>query len=133
MASDRIAVIPIGADSFLLGFRVAERLREEGIVATLEITGRSPKAALSRAVKENCRHAAMIGDRERERGTVQLKDLSTGEQRELSIDELVETLETEGAERFAEQLLSEEGLDGAEPGSSADEGWEETGGDEEWH
>ena len=73
-------------------FELAEELRGAGFSAIYDVERRSLKAQMKEAGKGGHRFAAVIGPDELERGTVQLKDLATGEQRELARAELVDAL-----------------------------------------
>lgn len=61
---------------------LANRLRNEGQVVELDLSGRPPKKALARADQIKARQAYLVGDRELARGVVTVKDLDTGDQQE---------------------------------------------------
>ncbi len=66
---------------------VAE-LRNEGISADMAFGGRGLKGAMKAAGRSGARWAAIIGDDEAAAGTVQLKDLDSGEQQEIDSDQV---------------------------------------------
>jgi histidyl-tRNA synthetase len=66
----------------------AARLRRAGARVELESTARAPKKALQRASQVAAAQSLLIGDRERESGQFTLKDLSTGQQRSLTLEQL---------------------------------------------
>jgi histidyl-tRNA synthetase len=74
------------ADAALL---LAEELRAAGIAAAYEPEGRSVKAQMRAAARGGHRVALVLGPDELERGTVQVKDLESGAQREVARAELV--------------------------------------------
>lgn len=83
-----VAILPIGPDTGASAQRAAQELRQAGIRAEVEVTGRSLKAGLKWATKIGARAAVILGEKELERGAVVLRDLDRGEQREVSHGEL---------------------------------------------
>lgn len=67
-------------------------LRAAGLNASVELTGRSVRAALKRAHRSGVRWVVLAGEEELERGRVQLKDLETGDQREVERSALTDTI-----------------------------------------
>ncbi|HEX2163615.1 MAG TPA: histidine--tRNA ligase [Thermoanaerobaculia bacterium] len=70
----------------------AEELRQAGVAAAAELTGRSLGAAMKRADRAGARWAAILGDEEVAAGEVTLRELATGEQRRVARREAVEEL-----------------------------------------
>jgi histidyl-tRNA synthetase len=66
---------------------LANRLRGRGI-SVRHAPGRSLKAQLKQADGSGARYAAIIGEEEMAAGNVRLRDMTTGEQRAVSADEL---------------------------------------------
>ena len=90
-----------GVDVFFvsLGERAAERVfelafqeRSQEMSADFDMMGRGLKAQMRYADKVNAKFVAIIGDNEIDRGTVALKDMSTGEQREVPMAGLASML-----------------------------------------
>ncbi len=73
-------------------FRLAHGLRTDGLAVGLDLRGRSFKAQMREADRQDARHAVILGDDELAAGEAQLKDLSTGEQRPVSFDALAGAL-----------------------------------------
>lgn len=73
-------------------FELANTLRKLGIRAELDYTGRSLKSQMRRADKLKCRYALILGDRELAEGQVQWRDMSGGEQEQLPLEGLAETV-----------------------------------------
>jgi histidyl-tRNA synthetase len=68
---------------------LAQALRRHGIRTGVDLDGRSLKAQLRQANKEQFGFAAILGEAELARGRVTLKDLTSGEQREVDRADLV--------------------------------------------
>lgn len=96
-AQTDVYVIGIGerANSVLPG--LLQRLRNRGLAADRDYQGRKPKALFKAAERAGARYAAIMGDDELDRGEIGLKDLATGEQRQVPL---------EGFENMLMQLLS---------------------------
>ncbi|WP_067052240.1 histidine--tRNA ligase [Methanofollis ethanolicus] len=77
-------------------FGVARTLRAAGIRAEVNLLGRGMGAQLAHAAKA-ADYACIIGQREAEAGTVTLKDLHSGEQREMKPDEAIVEVKGVGA------------------------------------
>jgi histidyl-tRNA synthetase len=86
-----VAVIPLGARAEAEGRRIAAGLRRDGIATDMAYRG-NMKKRLSRANSAGAAYALIIGDDELDRGEAQLKDLTTGEQRSVSLDRIAEAL-----------------------------------------
>jgi histidyl-tRNA synthetase len=91
--SERPAVIlvPLGPRAELEGQRILAGLRREGVAADMAYRG-NMKKRLSRANDAGAAYALIIGDDELERGEAQLKDLSSGTQRAVSLDLISEAI-----------------------------------------
>ncbi len=66
-------------DAHVAAFVVAREARRAGLAAQIELTGRSLKSALKHADRIKARYVAIVNDREQ----TSLKDMSSGEQKEL--------------------------------------------------
>ncbi len=69
-------------------FRLAEELRGAGISTIYDVERKNLKGQMKAAGRRGRRFAVVLGEDELARGTVQLKDLSSGEQQELLRAEL---------------------------------------------
>ncbi len=85
-----IGVIGEKAEQFSEG--LALKLRSAGISCHKDIMGRSVKAQMKFANKLNARFAVILGDSEVESGKVELKNMTTGEGRDIHIDTLLDRL-----------------------------------------
>ncbi|MBW5445053.1 histidine--tRNA ligase [Cohnella sp. CFH 77786] len=95
--------IEAGVDVYLIGFgERAERelpglvqsLRRGGLSAERDYQGRKPKALFKAADRAGARYAAILGDDELERGEIGLKNLATGEQVQVALARLAESVKT---------------------------------------
>jgi histidyl-tRNA synthetase len=88
----RVFVVAAGEGLGRAVFLLAEELRAAGFSAVYDVEQRSLKAQMKLAGKGGHGFAVLVGGNELARGTVQLKDLSKGEQVELARGELVARL-----------------------------------------
>jgi histidyl-tRNA synthetase len=86
-----VAIAPLGpaAESRALG--IARALRRAGVAVEQDYRG-NMKRRMQRANKLHARVAVILGDDELARDVVQLKDLDSGEQREVALEQLVDLL-----------------------------------------
>jgi histidyl-tRNA synthetase len=80
-----VVLVPLGERAEAEAQRILAGLRRESVAADMSYRG-NMKKRLSRANASGARYALILGDDELERGEAQLKDLSTGEQRFVSLD-----------------------------------------------
>ncbi|MBS1037094.1 His/Gly/Thr/Pro-type tRNA ligase C-terminal domain-containing protein, partial [Gluconobacter cerinus] len=86
-----IAIVPMGDQALLKGAAIARSLREAGLRAEIETRG-NMKKRMERVVKSGASHAVVLGDEEIARDVVQLRDLGTRDQQEVSVADLVQAL-----------------------------------------
>lgn len=82
----------IGEKAEQLAESIALKLRTVGIPCEKDIMGRSVKAQMKYANKINARYVIILGDSEVESGKVELKNMTTGETKDIHIDTLVDRL-----------------------------------------
>ena len=82
-----------GAAAEAKALGIARALRRAGIAVEQDYRG-NMKRRMQRANKLNARAAIIIGDDELAKGVAQLKDLDSGEQREVALDKLMEALKS---------------------------------------
>ncbi len=70
-------------------FRLVDSLRRAGIETTMDHEGRSLKAQLREADKLGCRWMTVLGEREVAQGRVTVKDLTGGQEHEVSLADFV--------------------------------------------
>ena len=81
--------VPLGEDAKLVLVRVAGALRAAGVRVDLAYGDRGMKGAMRAADRSGARFALVVGDRDVEAGTVGVKDLTSGEQVDVSVDGVV--------------------------------------------
>lgn len=86
-----IAIVPLGAAAEAMGLTLAQELRRAGFPVDLGYSGNLARR-LRRADKLAARAAVILGDDELARKAVALRDLDSGEQAEIPIDQLIERL-----------------------------------------
>jgi histidyl-tRNA synthetase len=86
-----IAIVPAGPEAEAFALKLTQTLRSQGISADIGYSGNIGKR-LKRADKIGARAALIIGSNELARQTVTLKDLQTGEQKELPVSGLEHAL-----------------------------------------
>lgn len=81
-----IYIAALGEGAMVKGLEITERLRREGKYAECDVVGRSLKAQMKYANKKGAKYTLIIGDSEVEAGVAQLRDMESGEQREVNLD-----------------------------------------------
>ncbi|MCJ7421085.1 histidine--tRNA ligase [Sphingomicrobium astaxanthinifaciens] len=101
------AVLPMGEEARPHAIRAAQLLRGAGIATEIFWSGKMAKR-MSRADAAGAGAALIIGEEEIAAGTVQYKDLKTGEQRQLTVEETVEPITDIAAEAMLAEWSQEE-------------------------
>lgn len=102
MALDKKGIArPAGPKLFLIGldepsrswtFLRACELREKGISVELDYLGRSIKAQLREASRQQADYVIVVGERELQTKSVSLKEMKTGSEKKIHIDEIAAAL-----------------------------------------
>ena len=87
-----VYVVPLASRALGYAVRVAVELRKSGIPAILEVNRKRARRAMEYALDNAFRFVCFIGEREVDQQLVTLKDLKTGEQRSVSLEECLSTL-----------------------------------------
>lgn len=85
-------LVALGDEAERYVFRLADHLRAAGLRVGLDVKGRSLKAQMKEANRQDARFAVIVGKDELAAGEAQLKDMATGEQRAVAFDALADTL-----------------------------------------
>lgn len=85
-------VVSASADVVSAALSVVRELHDAGLAAVLDLDSRSLKSQLRQADKSGARYALILGEDELAKGTVQLKDLKTGNQTEVERSGVVSIL-----------------------------------------
>ena len=99
-ATGLVAVIPAGDDAEAEAFALVQRLRGAGIRSEIGYRG-NLRRRMERANRSGARAAIILGTEEAARGVAQLKDLVSGDQREVPLDNLVTVLQARLSEPVA--------------------------------
>jgi histidyl-tRNA synthetase len=89
-----IAMVPLGGEAEARALVIAHDLRLRGLAVDTAFRGNITKR-LQRANRINARAAVILGDDELAKGVATLRDLDSGEQREVALDKLVNELAAE--------------------------------------
>ncbi|KXT56909.1 histidine--tRNA ligase [Gordonia sp. PS3] len=81
--------VPLGSAAKSELVSLAAQLRAAGVSVDLAYGDRGLKGAMKAADRSGARLALVLGDRELEERTIELKDLSNGEQRRIGLDDAV--------------------------------------------
>jgi len=84
-----VVVIPIAENNRKYALSIAKKLRANGINVELDVMGRNFKKQLEYANKMGIPFAVIVGDREEKECKVKLKNLSTSEEKELSLESCI--------------------------------------------
>ena len=88
----RVYVSPVSKRTRLTAIELAQNLRREGVSTDIDLMGRNLAKQLQYANRKGVRYVVLVGDRELEEGKVTLRDMKTGEQRTVELEELTEIL-----------------------------------------
>lgn len=79
-------------DTYLDALKIAKKLRKSGFVAVIDVMERNLKKQLSYANDIKAEFAVLVGKKELEDGKVSVKDLKSGQQMDVPIEELTNLL-----------------------------------------
>jgi len=85
-------VVPIGDNARTKAIQVLTTLRAAGLGADIDLVGRGPSKNLDYANAIGARFAVLLGEREIKAGRATVREMSTGAQREVALDDLVDVL-----------------------------------------
>lgn len=92
-------VVTRGDNALLKGVKIVSDIRDDGLIAMYDVAGRSVKAQMKFANKISAVRTIVIGDDEIESGKAVLKNMETGESKEVELESF--------AENFMDMLLQE--------------------------
>lgn len=87
-------IVTLGEEARKWGLLQLPNLREAGISATMDYKGRSMKAQMKDANRENARFAIIVGDHELEAKTFTFRDMKNSEEESLSLKDVLERLKS---------------------------------------
>ncbi len=85
-------VIPIGEAVRGKAVEILAKLRSNGVRADIDLVGRGPSKNLDYANSIGARYAILVGERELKGNAVALRDMATGEQKQVSLESLIDNL-----------------------------------------
>ena len=86
---EKVLVVPIKKDFKLDAIKVAQQLRANNIITDIDMKGKKLKKNLSYANNNNINNVIMIGQSEAENNTVTLKDMTSGQQETITLNEAI--------------------------------------------
>jgi len=87
-----VFVAPISTETKLKAFEIAQNLRKNNITTDVELVGRKLKKILSFADNSGARFVVMVGARDLEEDKITLKDMESGDQEQISIENITGVL-----------------------------------------
>ncbi len=85
-------VVPIGENTRVRALEILTALRAAGLSADIDLVGRGPSKNLDYANAIRARYAVLVGERELKAEKVSLRNLASGEQREVPVGILAEEI-----------------------------------------
>jgi len=79
-------IAALGAEAQKFAYQLCNRFRMQGIPTEMDYTGKGLKSQMKRADRLKCRKVLIIGDREMESQQADLRDMQTGEQVKVTLD-----------------------------------------------
>ncbi len=89
----QVFFVPLGVAAKACAVTLVDALRGRGVAADLAYGDRGLKGAMKAADRSGAAYAVVLGDRDLASGAAQVKDLRTGEQAAVALDDLVPTLQ----------------------------------------
>jgi len=88
-------IVALGEAAFAEAFKLLSDLRQNGVKASMDFSTKSIKSQMRSADKSKSGHVLILGEDELQKGVVTLKNMSNGEQRTISLDEVHKTVKKE--------------------------------------
>lgn len=87
-----VYLVTMGAKAELAAASIIQKLRVEGIAAAFDIEKSSMRSQMKAADKSQAAYSLVLGDNELQTGLVNIKNMKSGEQTELKLNELADKL-----------------------------------------
>lgn len=87
-----VFAVPLGDEARRVLFAKVTELRRAGVAADFSYGGKGLKGAMKNANRSGARYTVVVGERDLAEGVVQLKDMESGEQDAVAVDEIVAVL-----------------------------------------
>ena len=88
-----ISISYIGDNARLYAIDLVHELREKGVAVSIDTLNRNLKGQMKYANKLAARYSVVIGDEEIEKGVVTLKNMVSGEQKEINANDITKEIE----------------------------------------
>lgn len=88
----KLYIVPLGGEAVLTAQKIVFELRQKGISVETDHMGRGLRASMKYADKISAQYSLVLGDNEIETGIANLKNMASGEQAEVKLDNLYEYL-----------------------------------------
>ena len=85
-------IVPVGDGSRKKAIQILTSLRAAGLGADIDLIGRGPSKNLDYANAIGARFAVILGERELKQGRATLREMASGVQREIAIEDLVDAV-----------------------------------------
>jgi histidyl-tRNA synthetase len=112
-----IYIASMGEAASLKAMQLCAKLREDGVFAECDVVGRGLKAQMKYADKIGAKFSVVIGDSELESGSANLKNMKSGEQNPIPLDERFSQVFNA---MLISQMLENDGIDDSALGSLGD-------------
>jgi histidyl-tRNA synthetase len=89
-----VFMVALGDEAMRWTFKQSQQLRRDGFRVGLDLKGRSMKAQMREANRQHAPIAVIVGNDELSTGVAQLKDMVTGAQSEIAVDDLSDHIRT---------------------------------------
>ncbi|MDQ0797491.1 histidine--tRNA ligase [Streptomyces sp. B1I3] len=88
-AATSVYAVPLGEEARRVLFALVTELRKAGVATDFAFGGRGLKGAMKSANRSGARYTVVAGERDLAEGNVQLKDMESGEQQPVALEDLV--------------------------------------------
>ncbi|WP_243665176.1 His/Gly/Thr/Pro-type tRNA ligase C-terminal domain-containing protein, partial [Rhodothermus marinus] len=85
-------LVALGEEAMRRALVEAQALRRAGLRVDLDLKGRSMKAQMREANRQRTRYAIIMGERELAEGRAVVRDMQSGQQQEVPLEELTDFL-----------------------------------------
>lgn len=83
-------IIPVSSQELPYALAIARTVRASGLQAEVDVAGHGVGSGLKYAARRQMRQALIVGEDEQRKGVITVRDLITGDEREVTIDALIE-------------------------------------------
>ncbi len=88
----KLYIATLGDNAYSFASKLTYELRKQNIFVDIDVTGRSLKAQMKNANKKNARYAIVLGDDEITSNKCKIKNMATGYEEEIFVDDISKTI-----------------------------------------